>query len=1104
MDSAQYLADLEQTLAAVLSPDSKAIKGATDHLKKQLYTDKQALPALIHVTQHSSNTGIRQLAAVEAKKLVAKQWEQQDQATQQGIRQSLVEAAFRDQARTIRHSMARLVAAIADIDIPKKLWPDLLQTLVTGATDANRQTREMATFMILCVLENFPLDWLEHTGSFLQLFGRTLQDAESAEVQSTSVSALEVISSYIEEEDKLMAELAGTFQGLIPSMINVLKTSIKDGGADPDRTKNLFTSFNSFVLLDMRLLGSHFFEIVQLMLEVVMDTSLDNEIRCFALQTLTECVTYRKAKLAQAKLGVQLAQCALKVSCEADQDEVESALDSEDEENENEEDEPATLALRLLNTLAINLSPQQAIDPVLQAAPTMLQSSNAFERRAALLAIGVCSEGAPDYICARLTRIVQLIVAGLRDSSLVVQAAALRTLSQLGEDLKDSLADFHAQLMQPIITIIDSTDKILIYKYATYALDTLVEYMANEDVRLYLEPLMNKLFQMLDRAQTSSLKSAIVSAIGSVAYAAGIAFKPYFEPSIKYLEPFIADIGNTNGLSDDDIDLRAQTFENISSMARAVRSEAFAPYAESLVNSAYSAINSDSDRLREAGFAFISNLAKVYGSQFGGAFLAKIVPQICECLQQNEIDINVEDGGDADALNEDDLAEHLNVHTGITVEKEVALVALSELATATGAEFTPYVEKVIPVLENQIEESYAIREAALSAMWKIVYAMYKVHGGSNATVAQLISHARHTTAELLPDEYDISMVLSCLDCLVEYIKSIGKLAVFDPQDQDSLPTICQQLALLMKGQHISQLQDEDEDIPKDEQESSSETDAVVYDSSLEVLVSLSKAFGPDFSKLFAPFKDLVLSQASSKDKSKRVSCLGCMAEICNNMKQSNPYQQEMLQIFAQRLAMDPSTEVKGNAAYGSGIIFTNAGFDASSAYGPVLESLSKILNLSRDQFKDENGDPESEEIVNRTLANACGCLARMTLKNAGAVPFSGLLAPFLAHLPLQTAFEENKPVFELIMKLYSENNQQLLESTPKVVEIFAEVFQKEANKDKLIRESTLGREENVERLNQFDSDETKMKVVQLLKFLEQKFPGTVSSKATLKGVLSLK
>lgn len=53
MSDNQFLEQLEQTLSVILSPDSKAIKQATEQLKKQFYPNTGALPALIHILQNS-------------------------------------------------------------------------------------------------------------------------------------------------------------------------------------------------------------------------------------------------------------------------------------------------------------------------------------------------------------------------------------------------------------------------------------------------------------------------------------------------------------------------------------------------------------------------------------------------------------------------------------------------------------------------------------------------------------------------------------------------------------------------------------------------------------------------------------------------------------------------------------------------------------------------------------------------------------------------------------------------------------------------------------------------------------------------------------------
>ncbi|KAG7890022.1 hypothetical protein KL936_002696 [Ogataea polymorpha] len=1092
----QFLSGLEQTLRNILSPDNNAIKNATQALKTQYYNNHLAFPSLLHLLQNSADDSVKQLAAVEAKKLVPKQWETLDESLKAQIRESLLNFAFAYKSKSIRHSSARIVAAIAEIDIPDHKWPTLLQSLVGGAQDSNVQTREMAVFIIFCILETFPADWFEHSQDFLSLFASTLQDQASLDIQVTSVSALEVISAYIEEDEALLTKLAPSFRSLLPSMVHLLKSSLSF--SDTERTKELFTAFNSFVLLDIKLLGDSFVDIINLMIETSMNKDLDEEIRCFALRTLTQCIAYRKSKISQAKLGGQMATCALRVASEED-DEAEEELEKEDEENENEEASPHTLALRLLNELAINLPSSQIIQPILGLAPQLLSSSNQYERRAALLSIGVTVEGAPDYISTQLPKIIQLVIAGLHDGSIIVKAAALRTLAQLNEELKDTVAEYHELLLSPIISIIDSTNKIMVYKYATCALDTLIEYMSNESIKQYMEPLMNKLFQMLDGAQSSSLKSSIVSAIGSVAYAAGKAFTPYFDPSIKFLEKFIANMDHIDGMTEDDIELRAQTFENISSMARAVGSEAFAPYAQPLIDASYSAIHSANGRLRESGFAFISNMARVYGEQFT-PFLDRIVPEIFNCLQQDEFDFNF--GPEDEIADEAELAEKLNVHTGITVEKEVALVALSSLAVGTKAGFTSFVDQTVKILSEQIDESYAVREASLSTLWKVTYCMYEAHG-KNEKVLELIRNLRSITISILPEEFDVHMVMTCIDCLYEYIKSkaLGKLAIMEGTDSSQLESLCTQLMLILKNEHLCLTQD-DEDVPSDEVDTT-ETDAMIYDSALEVLVSLADAFGGDFVRIFSSFKDVILSQVKCKNKNKRVSTVGCLAEICNGLKSENPYTTELLEVFIDRLANDKSSEVRGSAAYGVGVLIEHATVDVTPAYPATLNSLSKLLSKAgKEASKTDDDDVETKETINRTIANACGCVSRMALKHPQAVPLNVIVPSLLSHLPLETGLEENKPIFELILKLYQEGNEVIVNATAQIVDIFEQVFLRELEKQKLISESTLGREENIERLNQFDSEETQHKVVAFLKYLESKFAGVVSSKEVLKNVIA--
>ncbi|KAI5953436.1 kap123 [Candida jiufengensis] len=1107
---AQFVKSLEELLKQTLTPDSSVIKEASQKLSKDYYPNPQALPSLLQILQQSSQDEIKLLAAVEARKLAIDNWEQVNANLKPAIRQSLLKNTFEEQNKRLRNLSARVIAAIAEVDLDANEWTDLLPNLINAIQSSDTQTKEVATFTLLAMLESQISALLPHINDFISLFGNLLQDPSSKEVRVNSVLALDVLSQIIEDDDAADEQIQEKFKATIPGMVEVLKEVVASD--DTESAKQVFNVFNGLVLIDTALVGDHLINLIKMICEMVTNTSLDENYRIFGLQFLISCISYRKAKITSNKLGPQITMVGLKVASE--EIDVEDELENEDEENENEESSPPSLALRLLAILAAELPPSQVITPLFEALPPLLSSSNQFERRAGLLSIGVCSAGAPDYIASQIQKIIPALINGLKDSQIIVRVAALRTLSQLTSELQDIVTDYHEQLLPLIIEIIDSASSVMAYKYACYALDGLIEFMSHDAMSKYIEPLMHKLFHMLSQANSSTLKTAIVSAIGSTAFASGKSFTPYFEGSIQQLEPFITNSASVDGMSEDDIELRATTFENISTMARAVGSQTFSIYAKPLVEAAYNSLSSEHSRIRESGFAFIANMAKVYGPEFAG-FLDQIVPQILQCLEQEEFTFNVEggEGDDEDELDEEaENDDPLKVHTGITIEKEIASVALGELAIGTGKEFFKYVEPSITALAEQVANSFGMREAAISCLFKIVKAMFIAVQGKDfkppkgvpkqsyvdSNILELIKQVRGIAIPLLEEEFESTMVACILDGISNSLYTFGSIFIVDsPSDTTSLEQLCISLMNLLKKDHPCQL--EEDEFP--EEEDSSETEVLLNESALEVLINLSIALEGDFVKIFASFKDLILSKFDSKSKPLKVGSIGAIAEMVGGMKSSNPYSEELLQVFIQKFSTDKSIEVKGNAAYGIGLIVEYSPIDLTSSYPQILELLFHLLNKV-DKKAGSADDEEAKDVVNRAYANACGCVSRLILKNQQAVPLEHVIGPLLDHLPLETGLEENTPIFESIIKLYESNNQTIIAQTPKVVEIFAGVFKAEEERIKLINESTLGREENIDAMKQFSSDELKQKVVDLLKFLNQKYDGVVSHNEILGAVIS--
>lgn len=1098
----QYLSSLEATLKQTLVPDSAVVKQAVAKLQKELYPNPLALPALVQLMLLAQDDGLKQLAAVETRKLVRDTWEKTDALAKQQVRDAVITQTFAPHpSKKMNHSCARIVALMADLDLELNQWPDLLPQLVAGVQGSDAFAKEMAVYTLYAMLETNPTPLVGHLGDFLDLFGGLLADP-STENRVNSVLALDVLSQVIEEQD-CEPQLAAKFKQTVPGMVQVLKGVISAN--DDDLAKEIFNVFNSLIFVDGKLIGDHLVDIVQFMCEMAANPQVDEEFRGFALQFLISCVGYRKSRLSHAKLGPAITSMAVKIAAEPIDEEAE--LEGDDEEGENEELSPSSLALSLLNIMAAEMPPSQVIVPLFDGLQQLLPSQNKFDRRGGLLALKVASAGAPDFVGSQISKILPAIISGLKDAELIVKLAALRCLTALTVELQDAVTDYHEQLLPLIIDIINNATSLAIYKYACHALDGLIEFMSHDAMGNYVQPLMEKLTQMLGQANQPKLQTAIVSAIGSTAFAAGKAFTPYFNDAIRILEPYVANLALTEGLTDDDVELRAIAFENISTMARAVGSEAFSTYAKPLVEAAYHAVSSDNTRIREAGFGFIANMAKVYGPEFAG-FLGEIVPHVLTCLQQEEFTINA----DYDAEAADAEESPVNIHTGITIEKEIAALALAELAKGTAKEFGPYVELLIKVLAEQVDQLTGMREAALQAMFTIVKAMFVAQYGADFkppvgipaqpyvdnSIMELLTTVRTAALDPLEYEFEVTMVATVLDGMASLIETVGAVAVVTLSDASPLQLFAVELLKLLKREHPCQVDDEDGPEEDDDQDAS-EVDAIIFENILEVLVKLAAALGGDFNEMFAAFKDTILSRMSSQLRAIRVACVGALSEISLGLKQANPYSQELLQVFIDRITNDKALEVKLNAAYGVGVVIENMGADVLLLYPQILELLFHMLNKADSKLVD---DDDTKEVVNRSYANACGCVARMYLTLPGLFPMEHVLPAMLAKLPLDTGCEENTPIFGMILKLYEQNDATAQAQTPQVIKMFSEVFVKDAKRIKLAGELTLGREELLEQMKQFPVPGLREKVVELLKFLNTQSNGQVAADEVLKQVIA--
>lgn len=241
-----------------------------------------------------------------------------------------------------------------------------------------------------------------------------------------------------------------------------------------------------------------------------------------------------------------------------------------------------------------------------------------------------------------------------------------------------------------------------------------------------------------------------------------------------------------------------------------------------------------------------------------------------------------------------------------------------------------------------------------------------------------------------------------------------------------VPDLCQHLLAVITKRHPCQqdLGDEAEEEILDE---SSEYDWLVIETALEAVTCLSVALGSQFAELWKMFEKPIVKYASSQDSTERSAAVGTIAECIGNMGAGcTPYTTGMLKLLLHRLS-DEDPETKSNAVYGIGLLC-----EMTTNDDEILKSLPTIFSKLEPLL-----DAQDQA---RLLDNTAGCVSRFISKHPGKLPIAEVLPRLVQLLPLREDYEENKPVFGMIVKLYQQNEPTVQQLTSSLMPVFEKVL----------------------------------------------------------------
>ncbi|KAL9028279.1 MAG: hypothetical protein Q9196_003339, partial [Gyalolechia fulgens] len=741
MDTKKFI----QLFGEVLAPDTARVKAATATLKADFYPRPESLLLLLQLLVSEESTSLRQLAATQARSLVSKHWKTLPEEQKLQIRQRLLQKTLEEEQQLVRHGAARVITAIAKKDFDDGQWPDLFDTLVQAAGSPTPRHREVGTYVLFTTIEAIGEDMTAKTPQLLELFGQTINDPQSAEVKINSMLALSRIAIVLDTDEDTAS--LNTIQELIPQMVGVLKEAIDAG--DEDRTTQSFEVFQTLLGCDSSVLNKHFKDLVQFMTNIAADTDVDEDARTQALSYLMQCVRFRKLKIQGLRVGEQLTLKCMEIVTEMG-----------DSDADDEEITAGRSALALIDVLAESLPPSQVVVPLLHNLGAYVNSPDPDRRKAGILALGTCVEGAPDFINTQLHEIFPLVLRLLEDREDRVRRAALDTIMRLAEDLAEDLGKEHAKLIPALVKHLDvatrQADASATIIACCNAMDALVEGLEPDIISKYLPELVPRMSLLFTYPQ-STIKAAAIGALGAIAASSEEAFSPYFEQTMDSLSEYVRIKDSV-----EELDLRCTTCDAMGAMALAVGAKPFQKYVRPLMEATEEGLHLDHPKLRETSFLFWGNMAKVYKDDFK-PFLEGVVKAIFESLESEESELEVDLGEEAAdiagkevtiggkkvkvaAFSDDELVaasdiedldgmedgndddsdwDDLQTVTAVAQEKEIAVEVVGDIVTHATQPYVPYIEKTVEIVLPLTEHSYeGVRRAAIGTLYRLYSAVW--------------------------------------------------------------------------------------------------------------------------------------------------------------------------------------------------------------------------------------------------------------------------------------------------------------------------------------------------------------------------------------------
>ncbi|KAK3085593.1 hypothetical protein FSP39_005824 [Pinctada imbricata] len=508
--------------------------------------------------------------------------------------------------------------------------------------------------------------------------------------------------------------------------------------------------------------------------------------------------------------------------------------------------------------------------------------------------------------------------------------------------------------------------------------------------------------------------------------------------------------------------------DTVAVLARSVGAETFAPIAKECAEFALNLLNTvDDPDLRRCVYGLFGALSTIMKQEIS-PYLETVVTHMMGSLKstegiktylQEEKDqvtiFNEEDFDDIcdeEDLTEDDDEEDeavkVIVENAFEDEKEDTCCALGELAENSGAAFYPYLELSFTEVIDKVDYPKPdVKKAAIVAVGQMCICVHKANQEAPTTQTQtalmnFISAVMVKLLQVMKEDIDRLVVMAAIDTTFEMLNKIGLPVIQVEGVKDAILT-------RMKEAFTHKLSCQDADSEEEEDEEA-EFDGMLIESAGDVLPAMAKLMGGEaFLPFFTSFLvDLVKRLKVTSSVAEKSFAVGTIADIIKECGVVSLAFVNSLYPLFMKYIQDEEDEVRSNAVFGLGVLVANSGdkmhgypyhdYKLESNYTEILKCLFGLLS------KEKNG---------RVMDNTCAAICRMISTHKAGVPLEMAIPIIIQCLPLKEDFEENPTVYNCLIQLYTNGEQEVLKNMIKLLSSIASVLGTDQVKDDL--QSTL-------------------------------------------------